>query len=1360
VSEDSGLHEAPSTGKLLRFTGWNLFGLCAPMAVAFFALPPLRGRMGEDIYGAFMFLLTVINYLSILDLGLGRAATQFMSARLASRKMDEIPPIFWTVMAMMLGLSLAGMMVFFPLVPSIVCSWSKIPPALQADAVNTLFAAGIGTPFLVLTACLVGVLEAHQKFKLINIIRLPMQIYTFLGPLAVALISHSLLAPVVALLAGKAVECAIYFGACLWEVPLLRRGVEFQRKLVANLFALGGWMSVSSIAMLALNQLNSVLMFGLLPVAMVGYYATIAEMIIRLLIFPRAWVSVLFPSFSAQHALESGHLATLYAKGFKSLVLFSFPVVLVLFTFAGEALTVWQDAAFSAESAGVMRWLAAGIFVYSLSFVPFSLLQGVGRPDISAKLHLVEIPFAAGLAWMLMKKFGIEGAGIAWLIRCVVETVVMTILAQRFARGSGRMIGRSAIMTVFALLLMLGMALVPSFMSRLLLFPVVVYVYMVLGWFWLLAADERQVIRSVVSGGLSRLWHGVVRMTTLRRILISFLVALAVWLYFAWPIPGQMTAGISSSSLNVEIGGSRAMIPGDHLQLQYQFWLTGDTLRGHAPAFVNPYEFNVGNDADGAFRGTYYFPFSVFYVIGEAIGGRAFGYNFNQFVTIWIAFLFTWLLVRRYVRDEWVSAVAATLGITLPYVWISMLDGSPTGLAMMWIPVIFWSLDILVAERKAWAGAVAGLGICLAEADSHVFFYAILSAPFWCLFSYILHFRCRWPSWGDIRSLLKASIPLILFLGVAVWLVWSIRHSVSDTTLVVAHRSVEEIRANSPPPAGIVRLANVGEGRKIYIGGYVLTLLAAGGLALLWLRRRRNDLQAVPLLPVILLGLAILGVALLSTGVMNPGGQRAWKVLTTLVPPYGMIRQPHKIYCLMPVLLALAVGFLWPLLVRGVSGRWRAWILIVVMVPAVLEYGFRIRPTVCVLDREQGAFKAIAEDAKAAGNSRPHLLSLPIWPGDSHFDSLNEYYVSLYGLRMVNGYGGTVLESYRRDVFQRLEGMNVGAVSDDQLDFLLQRGIGYVVLHEDCFPEKVSPFPVGKTLESLMNHPRLKRLGQDGAMWSFKILAREQAETSRERVSFMAVSFPSRRFEFENLILADPKTTVTDSGKGYVTLSRSGHSVTVPDLQVPGTLPLFWNIRTRGQGRLAVFQVIGGVTNAPSSVEVNSADWDWQSVPIPDVDRVSSAGVRLAWDDGRMDLDTVQLVAGRWAGPAKGKRVELPAACFFHAGFMDPAGEWVTLRAAYEPKSIVFYGPKLPLDKGSYSVELIFDSPAMAGTPLGQFNVRWIDSDKSGWVPVTAGDSSSVTNFEQLENLPFMVAFEFFRVADIRIRKVILTRIN
>lgn len=848
-------------------------------------------------------------------------------------------------------------------------------------------------------------------------------------------------------------------------------------------------------------------------------------------------------------------------------------------------------------------------------------------------------------------------------------------------------------------------------------------------------------------------------MTTLKRIVISMALVLAVWAFFTWPVPRSMTRGISCASLNIEQGGARAMIPGDHLQFLYQFWLTADTLKGHTPLFVNPYEFNTGNDADGAFRGTYYVPFSLFYTLGALLGGPAFGYNFDHLVTVWLAFLFTWGLARRYCRDAGLAAVAALIGIGIPYSWITMLDGSPTGLAMMWIPLIYWALDIMVVERKMWAGAVAGFALCLSESDSHVFFFALLSSPFWCVFSYLFHYRERRRIGSELRSILASSIFLMLFLAVAVWQVKVIRQSVQETTLVVASRSIEEIRAGSPPLSGLVKWTNPGEGRKIYVGGGLVALLGLGAFAFLLARRRDEDARSIPLPALLLLGAGIAGVALLATGVMNPLGPRAWKVVMKLIPPYALIRQPHKIFCLMPALLAVASGILLPFVLRRVPCRWRTCGSLVLVVPLLLDYGLRVRPTICLLDQEQEAFKAIAQDAKAAGNPRPHLLSLPIWPGDSHYDSLNEYYISLYGLRMVNGYGGSVRQSYLESVFQPLESMNVGAITDDQLDYLLKRGVGYLVLHEDCFPEKVAPFPIGQTLQAMLNHARLRCIGKDAAMWSFKILSHARDDKGGARINFMNVFFPARRFEFEQLVETARNPASSDEGAGWATLSRTGQTAFLTPSLVGPDLSLAWSFRTRGHGRILLSHILNGITNAPVAMEVDSSDWRWQKVEVPTGVRLGSVGALLGWESGSVDLDMGLLVAGDWSSPERGQRIELPASNFFHAGYTDKAGECVILRAAYEPDSIVFYGPKLPLEAGRYFIELVFDSPSPPGTPLGRFNMRWSGREERDWMPVLNG-SPAAGVFEQESNLPVFLAFEFLRAADIRIRKVILTRLQ
>jgi hypothetical protein len=857
------------------------------------------------------------------------------------------------------------------------------------------------------------------------------------------------------------------------------------------------------------------------------------------------------------------------------------------------------------------------------------------------------------------------------------------------------------------------------------------------------------------------MWHCEQRMSIFRRTFVSLLVTLAVWALFSWPLPRYVSKGIPSSSLNTEKGSARAMIPGDHLQLLYQFWLTGDMLKGRTPPFHNIYEFNVGNDADRKFQGTGYAPFSLFYIAAAAFGGQAFGYNFAQIMTLWLTLLFTWLLVRRYCRDDLLSGAAALIAVVAPYPWITMFDGSPTGLAMMWIPIIFWGLDVMVADRKMWGGAVAGLGIYLAESDTHVFFFAVLSAPFWCVFSYLHHSAWRWPSRKDVASLLKASLLLLLCLGFAAGQAQHIRHGLKKSTVV--RREIGEITLSSPPPAGLFDSRNAGEGRRIYVGKYLAAILLAGLGAYLWQRVNRRDQQpAVPLPTVLLLGLAIVGVALLATGARNPAGPGAWRLFIKLIPPYAMIRQPHKIYCLMPVLLALAAGVLWPSLVAGLAARWKRAAALALVLPLVFDYSARIHPTVCLLQKEQGAFRAIADDAKAAGNPKPHLLSLPLWPGDSHYDSVNEHLVSLYHIRMINGYGGTVKTWFRDEIFLPLESMNVGGIYDPQLDALLQRGCGYLVLHEDCFPEKVSPFPVGYTLQALLNQPRLKSIGKDGSVWAFKILPADQAEAGREKVSFVDCGFPTKRREFERGSLGLEAKGLKDpsaSGGGCVTLSAPGATTRLADTQTALDLPLAWLVRARGTGTLAVATAADGRTHAPSAMAVDSAAWRWLSVPLPVESATRVLGTSFTLEQGSVDLDSASLVAGTWVSPAPGETIELSAASFFHAGYTAPDLQRVFLRKDSEPAQAIFYGPSLPIEPGEYLVELAIESAVPRGTPLGRLLIRGPGGREREQAAVTAGEPARLA-FRQADNLPFSLAFDFGRTADLAIRSAKLTRVQ
>jgi len=496
---DNGLHKPPSTRRLAGYTGWNLFGLCAPMVTALFAIPLLISHLGEARFGTLAIVWMLIGYFTIFDMGLGRAMTKFTAAKLARKEHSEIPGIFWTTMGLVFFFGVGGSLLAASLTPMLVHSWLTIPVELQPETVRAFLVAAAALPIVAATAGLIGILEAHQRFRLINIIRIPMGIYTFLGPLCVLPFSNSLFYICTALICGRVVECCIYFFFCMREIPGLSKKVLFQRDLIRPLFGFGGWMTVSNIAMPILVHIDRFLIGSIVNVSAVTFYATPAEIVVKLLIFPRAWVSVLFPSFAAQHATNAQGTSELYARGVKYLLIFAFPVVLVMTTFAGEGLQLWLGVRFAAQSAAVMRWLTAGIFIYSLSYVPFSLLQGIGRPDLSARLHLVEIPLYVCLSSLLIMQYGIEGAAMAWFLRSAVEALCMFVLARRFAPEATSDIVRAFILAAVALLMIGGTVLIPFFSLRLLAYGAAVVFFFVLSWSVLLSIQERTSFRQLLS---------------------------------------------------------------------------------------------------------------------------------------------------------------------------------------------------------------------------------------------------------------------------------------------------------------------------------------------------------------------------------------------------------------------------------------------------------------------------------------------------------------------------------------------------------------------------------------------------------------------------------------------------------------------------------------------------------------------------------------------------------------------------------------------------------------------------------------------------------------------------------------------
>jgi len=489
-------HNVPPAGMrtkgLGRDTVWNLFGMSFPVVVAVFTIPFIIHRLGNEQFGVLSLIWMLVGYFSIFDMGLGRALTRLVAERISHEKTEELPGLFWTAIGMMYCLGLVGAGLMVALSAPLAMKWLNISDAFREQALMGFRVTAISLPIVVMNTGLTGVLEACRRFRLVNILRIPAGTFTFLGPALVLPFTTNMAVIVAVLVLGRIAECVGYFLGCLAALPPLRAAIRFERREVMPLLSFGGWMTVSNLAVPFMQHIDRFIIGMLRPVALVTFFATPAEIVVRLLIFTRARISVLFPEFVAGHARADSGLSALFVCGMKYLLLAIYPIMLGVVVFTPVGLRVWLGPEFELRSSLVMVLMTGGVLVYSMAMVPWFLLQGVGRPDLAAKAHLVQLPlYLAGTAFLCWK-WGIVGSAAAWAARSAVDWLWMLWLARRFLdRGALSLHG-----AVFPVLLAAGTLAVAAWPAALLFRIlaatggfVVFYAY---AWTMVMTADERQ----------------------------------------------------------------------------------------------------------------------------------------------------------------------------------------------------------------------------------------------------------------------------------------------------------------------------------------------------------------------------------------------------------------------------------------------------------------------------------------------------------------------------------------------------------------------------------------------------------------------------------------------------------------------------------------------------------------------------------------------------------------------------------------------------------------------------------------------------------------------------------------------------
>jgi O-antigen/teichoic acid export membrane protein len=476
---------------LARNAALNFAGLVAPLIAALVAIPWLIRGLGADRFGVLTLAWAAVGYFGFVDLGLGRALTHAVATRLGSEREHELSAVGWTALTLMFLLGVIGGVALATGTPWFVKEVLRVPPALGPETVRSFYLLAAVLPIVVTTAGLRGIIEAHQHFGLATALRVPLSISSYVGPLLVLPITRRLDAVVAALVLVRIIGFFAHVAVCVRRYGFLRHGISLRPAVVGPLVRIGGWMTVSNVVSPIMAYFDRFLIGALLPLAAVAYYVTPYEAVMKLTIFPTALMGVLFPAFAQSFGRDGAGTAALFDRGVRAVVITIFPAVLVIVTLASEILHAWVGPEFARAGSVVLQWLAVGVLINAVGIVAFAVLQGVGRPDLTGKLNLAELPVYIVAIILLARTFGLPGVALAWTLRVLADTALLCVMARRELNAERVGIRAQAVGWLAIASALVAGALCPTTTVRIIYVVVALAGYLPIAWMRLMTVQER-----------------------------------------------------------------------------------------------------------------------------------------------------------------------------------------------------------------------------------------------------------------------------------------------------------------------------------------------------------------------------------------------------------------------------------------------------------------------------------------------------------------------------------------------------------------------------------------------------------------------------------------------------------------------------------------------------------------------------------------------------------------------------------------------------------------------------------------------------------------------------------------------------
>ena len=396
--------------RIARNVLWNWAGIGCQMAIGLAVAPFLIRRLGDEGYGIWILVGSMVGYFGLLELGLRASMGRHIAYHRARNDPAGVNSILSTAVAAECITALA--IALLTLIADILFPrFFHVSSEHLHEARLALLLVGLNFAITLPLAIFDSVLWAFERFDLINLVDIPVGVARMAALFYFIPRGHGLIAVAVIAVASTTLGALLKVVLSFRVEPALRVSVRSIHKAAAKqLYSFGVWSFLLSMARRTRGYFSPMLIGALVSVQVVTLYSIASRLIGYAIQVIVATTGVLTPRATAFHAQQNlEQQERLFIEGGKYCTAVAL-YFLLIFLFLGQPfIALWIGPKQAHDAARLLDILAIGEMLPMSQWVTYSMILAMARHRLSALVALLEVIVMVALMFALVAPWGMPG---------------------------------------------------------------------------------------------------------------------------------------------------------------------------------------------------------------------------------------------------------------------------------------------------------------------------------------------------------------------------------------------------------------------------------------------------------------------------------------------------------------------------------------------------------------------------------------------------------------------------------------------------------------------------------------------------------------------------------------------------------------------------------------------------------------------------------------------------------------------------------------------------------------------------------------------------------------------------------------